>query len=71
MSKKPAAPKKSPALHTCTLRIIDVEGGKIRIETETKPEVKERVKGLSPAVDLTMWLQALIIARLQGKPRAR
>jgi hypothetical protein len=60
------AKKAAPKLHTVTLKIIDVAGGKIRIETETKPEVATRATGVSPAVDLTMWLQQLIIARLKG-----
>lgn len=69
MTKKTKPAK--PVLHTVTIRLIDVEGGKLRIETDTKPAVKTRDKGQSPAVDLTMWLQALIIARLKGKPDAR
>lgn len=53
-------------LRTVTLKIIDLPGGKIRIETETKPELPERAVGISPAVDLAMWLQQLIVARLKG-----
>lgn len=65
-----ATPKK-PKLHTVTLKIIDMPGGKIRIETETKPEIGVRAVGISPAVDLAMWLQQLIIARLKGTPSAK
>jgi hypothetical protein len=58
---------KKKVLYTVNLRIIDVAGGKIRIETETTPEIADRAAGISPAVDLAMWLQQLVIARLKGK----
>lgn len=59
---------KKKKLYTVNLKISDVVGGKIRIETETSPEVINRALDVSPAVDLAMWLQQLIVARLKGKP---
>lgn len=63
--------KKLPVLYTSTLKIIEIPDGKLRIECDTTPPIPARKKGLSPSVDLLMWLQALIIARLKGKPSAK
>lgn len=67
MSKK----KKSPPLYTSTLKIIELADGKMRVECDTTPSVPVRQRGVSPSVDMLMWLQALIVARLNGKPRAK
>jgi len=58
-------------LHTVTITVKDTEDGHLLITTKTKPEVSLRVPGVSPAVDLTMWIQQLIIAKLKGKPHGK